>query len=292
MVDFPARPRHFLAWTCCSAVVFASACGGSTSGGPSAGGSAGGGMNGGADNSAGASGNGGSASDGGSGNGGSSSNGGSGNGRGGNGGNSSNGGGGVADVDGSIGGSPNTGGDNGSDAGRSVDASQICPIQAPTVGTSCSPPGLRCVYGDICCGGGRQCTQAGQWEVIPVGCACIMRPDAAADGGTMCGDQTCTSNQVCVHPSTSRGGPVPPCVAQPDAGRCPPGTELTAFCAGSPNGGCIETFVPGPPSCAPIPSTCGNPLQCSCFPVSICGGNANLCSTIDGHDLRCVNLAP
>jgi hypothetical protein len=181
--------------------------------------------------------------------------------------------------------------DAGVDAG--IDAGSGCPTVEPAIGTACSPPGLHCTYGNVCCGHGRECEANGQWQIIPVGCACIVIPsEAGVDAGTSCGNQTCIPNQVCVHPPTSRGGPVPLCVAQPDAGVCPPGTEWSSICAGSSNGGCIETFVPDPPSCAPIPSTCGNPLQCGCFSSNICGGGANLCISVDRSDLRCANLAP
>ncbi len=198
------------------------------------------------------------------------------------------------DADGGTGGS--AGGDGG-----------MCPAAQPTLGSPCAPAGhLNCFYGgNPCCGGAYTCGTDGKWQSLGLGCACV--PDAGSDSRASdapsdvssdapfaCGTTTCAADQFCVHPSTNLCGPAPQCVPHDDAGACPPGTMFNAFCAGSPNGGCVAIPMRGPPHCATLASTCGpSPSMCSCFPSNPCGpSGADFCQRIDGRDVSCICLAP
>lgn len=136
----------------------------------------------------------------------------------------------------------------------------------------------------------------GAGETIESHCvsgACKTRV-VSADAGARatCGSRICAANQVCVHPPTSVGGAVPQCVPATDAAACPAGTQWQSFCGGSAGGGCIQIYVPPPSFCVDIPPACGPTLACACFPSNLCGGGADFCNSVTGHDLRCINLAP
>jgi hypothetical protein len=114
----------------------------------------------------------------------------------------------------------------------------------------------------------------------------------STDGGLLaCEATTCSSDELCVHPPTSVGGPQRLCVPALDGGTCPEGTEWTPSCPGG-GSGCVEIYVPPPAYCASLPPTCGATPTCGCLPADVCGGAPDLCSSVSGRDVHCVNLAP
>jgi hypothetical protein len=123
-------------------------------------------------------------------------------------------------------------------------------------------------------------------------CRTRVAQGAGDAGSTACGTKTCGTGQLCIHPPTSVGGAVPPCEPPLDAGGCPAGTAFRSYCGGSPTGGCVAIYVPPPPFCIDTPTGCGAAVTCSCIPNGTCGGGADFCQTVTGHDVTCVNLAP
>jgi hypothetical protein len=154
-------------------------------------------------------------------------------------------------------------------------------------------------YLDPCdCAGDRRVTEEGQVS-IPLADGgtpeilidCVMSRCTARTLQSSCGDGVCSTGEICVHPPTSLGGPQPLCAAHPDGGVCPAGTQFAQCCGGQCGGGCIIPYVPPPPSCIAISGTCDAAIACSCLPDNICGGNANICQSVQGRDVYCINTA-
>lgn len=124
-------------------------------------------------------------------------------------------------------------------------------------------------------------------------CRTHVTPVVGDAGSSSCGTTSCGGSQLCIHPPTSVGGPAPLCVPALDGGQCPQGTAYQSFCGGgSGSGGCVEIYVPPPPFCIDVPPGCGSTVTCACLPSGTCGGGADFCQTVTGHDVTCVNLAP
>ena len=107
-----------------------------------------------------------------------------------------------------------------------------------------------------------------------------------AGGGTSCGQQSCTSGEICVRPGC--GGGVQVCEPLPDGGQCPTGwTE--SLCYGDPGRtGCVPPpGTPPAPFCAPLPAACATTLNCICLPQDICGQNGGQCGLIQGQTVMC-----
>jgi hypothetical protein len=88
-----------------------------------------------------------------------------------------------------------------------------------------------------------------------------------ADGGggpSACGDQTCGSGQICVHPTCCQGGGVT-CHPLPDSGTCPANTDPVT-CPVEAKPGCMDRPCTKPdPFCMDLPGSCAGSPTCSCL---------------------------
>jgi hypothetical protein len=106
-----------------------------------------------------------------------------------------------------------------------------------------------------------------------------------------CGTQTCTSNQICVHPSCG-GGIAPACIMLNDGGLCPSGWTYSSFCNNllSSGPGCRPPPCVNPPAfCASIPAGCGNAITCGCLPTNVCSGSGSCGLIQNGTDVVCMS---
>ena len=116
---------------------------------------------------------------------------------------------------------------------------------------------------------------------------------AGGNGAVTCGTSSCTSGQICVHPSCAGGTP-PPCIPLAvDGGQCPSGWTQT-LCQGG-NGstqGCLPPpCTPPDQFCAPLPSTCAGAPSCTCLPSTVCMPNGattgGQCQFVNGRVVMC-----
>jgi hypothetical protein len=110
-----------------------------------------------------------------------------------------------------------------------------------------------------------------------------------AGGSGGCGGLTCSSTQVCVHPSC--GGAAPQCVAVPAQG-CPSGwapVTLCTYASGGSGPGCLPPPCTPPPAfCADVPAACGGTPTCACLGGTICRGNG-ACGFVSGDQVGCLS---
>jgi hypothetical protein len=107
---------------------------------------------------------------------------------------------------------------------------------------------------------------------------------SGAGGSVPCGTITCTSGEVCLqYPCVD----APPCYLVPPDGGCPSGTTFNSSC------GLTIPRQPGcqgpacPTDCAARPTSCSDPLTCSCLGNSICGNTATMCTAVSGLMVTC-----
>lgn len=115
-----------------------------------------------------------------------------------------------------------------------------------------------------------------------------------AGGSGACGTSSCTSGQICVHPSCGGGTP-PQCVPLVgDGGQCPTGWMFQAQCPGG--SGAVPGCVPLPCTppvqfCAPLPSACAGTPSCTCLPSTVCMPNGatsgGQCQFVNGRIVMC-----
>jgi len=153
------------------------------------------------------------------------------------------------------------------DGGDSLPAG--CPAAVPSQSDTCTRADLSCTYG--CSRGGPATAECheGSWKVARLGLACDADdastdapPDAPppADGPFACEGKTCGPNQFCIHPCC--GGAAPLCVAMPEGGACPSGTQPTSCQPfGGPSSGGLNCQY-GP--CKPPPAYCADSIPSGC----------------------------
>ncbi|HEY8078338.1 MAG TPA: hypothetical protein VIF62_29620 [Labilithrix sp.] len=108
--------------------------------------------------------------------------------------------------------------------------------------------------------------------------ACDLNNSDAADGGTSCGSQTCTSAQVCAYRECTMAER---CVV---ATQCP--TDSTPTTCSGQNGCLLASCGPVVVGCRAVPSSCtAGDGMCACG--AICG-DAGGCAKVDGLNVDCV----
>jgi hypothetical protein len=107
-----------------------------------------------------------------------------------------------------------------------------------------------------------------------------------AGGAATCGERSCTSGEVCVHPAC--GGGVAVCDPVPDGGQCPSGW-MQSLCPGASGRiGCVPgPCTPPAPFCAPLPASCSGTPSCTCLPQDICGQNGGQCGFVQSGMVTC-----
>jgi hypothetical protein len=157
-----------------------------------------------------------------------------------------------------------------------------CFLETPTQGSCCVPGQSICQKGDPCCVGAWQCNgETKTWEMEALGCACeidaapppLDAPSPDAGVPTECGKIVCNSHEICVVQTSTAG----PCIAENEAGMCPPHTTLV--------GGCC-TYSSSTYSCEPEPASCDGTLSCGCA-ASLCSCE---CTGASGSTLQCACL--
>jgi hypothetical protein len=147
------------------------------------------------------------------------------------------------------GGSSGTGG---ADAG---DAGNCPPMQGPM---DCVDPCTDEMYGPSCVGGNWTCDRT----VPDGGCA-----EGGTPGPFACGELTCESTQICMHPYGP--GACPP----PDSGVCVPGCP-----------GCEP--LPAP-TCESLPPACVATPTCECLLEELCYSSGMCAPESDGLEVIC-----
>jgi hypothetical protein len=113
-------------------------------------------------------------------------------------------------------------------------------------------------------------------------------------GGIACGSSSCTSGQLCVHPSCGGGAP-PQCdpLVQ-DGGQCPSGWTYEAQCppGSGTHPGCVPPLcTPPEPFCLDIPAGCAGTVGCPCLPSTVCNQSGTTsgggCLGLSGANVRC-----
>jgi hypothetical protein len=175
-----------------------------------------------------------------------------------------------------------------------------------------NPPMYRCrlsvlivALGLVACSSTQSGSDAGQGGTGPVGAGGtggVAGVSGASGGhsgtggaGTItCGTSSCTSGQICVHPSC--GGGVPPqCVPLVvDGGQCAIGWTYQTRCpigSGTVPGCVPPPCTPPPQLCAPLPSACAGTPSCTCLPSTVCMPNGattgGQCQFVNGQIVMC-----
>ncbi len=116
------------------------------------------------------------------------------------------------------------------------------------------------------------------FDVAPTDAPTDPEPGRGDAGAFTCGDTTCASGQLCIHPCC--GGAAPSCLMPlPEAGTCPSNLVRVSFCPGTGRPGCQ------PPPCTPPPPFCVDANQCA----DTCGcASCGTCPPASGRDVMCL----